>query len=498
MSFEMSYAGIPFVVDNEISRHLQRDGMSDRRELRDADAKDDVLQHLVRGCQALEDTRIITPYPTARGPSYIAQPYHHIARPKLKPGMFYYPTGASRWAEYHGLVTSAQLAGMKAAAFPGGIPTRNWFKMAQGGNVIQTPMIFLSARPVASFAGNPGLFLVTLVDERYFFQYAPMPVPNINPDTTWESLMTDCSGALQISLQLDTISTNYPEPEIDSDLNLQYENAAILLDACAYNTGTTIVRRFDGTYKAMLHANSIAQSQANKADITAWLAGGNAFDATTVNAILPGAVTVAYPAFRTDEFAYVRANSAMIPQPRTTGDYYSYTVQLDELGLGLQGIGGYTKTFINTCKAVFAGEDLPVNLDILEALSFQIALDYYASTSSGFDQTVPGVFEWIPEGLHDILAYWQGDRVYTRIQGKPYNFGVEYLQHRAPVGMIPDKPPEVCTKVITDVSCVDGFLYTAYQYFKIPITTGAYLTDLPCSSMSSSSSFTIPDIFSEE
>ncbi len=117
-----------------------------------------------------------------------------------------------------------------------------------GPFTVSSLMYMLPPRPLADHGGGfDGLYLVTLVDERYWFQYSSVTL-HLNSSTSWDNLIVACANALGIFIYYTPIESTYSQPEPDSPLWVNEENPAVLLDAIAANLGRVVVRALDGTY----------------------------------------------------------------------------------------------------------------------------------------------------------------------------------------------------------------------------------------------------------
>lgn len=427
MAYELSYAEVPFALD-----------------------RPEVLELIERRIP-LEDLRETLPRPhwpgrTLAGLALPSWP----ERPRLRIGDFFYPSGASRWAEFHGLASTTQLAAMKAIALPeGGPPIAAAFilkadpsdgdALASGG--IETELWMLPPRPLAIY--DPlleGLWLVTLVDERYYGQFrAATTRPADDDGVTWTDLLEDLATALDIDLDHSAINAAYGFPPEDSPFWAGNESAALLLDAAAWNVGRLVVRNLDGTYSLQTPVEAEAAAATNRA-LAIPIAGGDALAADpgeeqsrATPAVLPATVTVTFPKFVTnggwvdgrDERDWIRKGFGY-------GDVYSKEITLADAGYDYAGHPG-TWPIRDTARAYYdlIDDDDPTNQADLDALALQLATDFYdAQSLTGLDEVYPGIRAWEPEGLHDLLWVYRGNWACTRVARKPWNFGVMEMQHR--------------------------------------------------------------------
>lgn len=214
----------------------------------------------------------------------------------VKPGLFVWPQGAARWAYGYYLCSTFgidQIRNLAYGANDGKQMNALTLKMStpellSGGEQFQTQVYLLRAIPLFAIqpavfdSQNPptfvnGLYLIVVVDARYFWQFKSTPLITITSSTVWTDLLNQTATALGISLNIDSIDSRYLHPS--KMLGLSFENAAIYMDALCSNIGHRFVRKLDGSCSTQTF--STAQSQ-RKADINAFplrtiRAGGEIF-----------------------------------------------------------------------------------------------------------------------------------------------------------------------------------------------------------------------------
>lgn len=441
------------------------------------------------------------------GLGFPAQPEH----PGLVLGRYFYPTGASRWSEYRGLVTATQLAAIKSAVWavsteavpapfilradPDGAPVAD--APAAGG--IATDLYLASARPLTIYAGTgyENLYLVTLVDERYYWQFYSPGVLQLDGAATWNGLINACATALGITLDYDPIdpgTSPYARPAYDSALYCHYEQAGKYLDALAWNVGCVVVRNLDGTYRLQSAADGYVAAVANRtADYN--LAGGEMIaDALSVvpvshaQAVLPASVTVTFPKFVIDG-DYVDGRDTRVFNRVSYGEVYGITKTLADCGAPYDGYTGHpgTKYLHDTARAYLltAADVTPQNAAALDALALRLATDYYDGQFTGFDETYQGVRAWAPEAVHDILWSVRQDWAVTRVQRKPWNFGPSEFQHEADGGFGPGAAMalSVVTNACPAFSVIGGDRYQVgetVEYRPLTLPRGSVIGDPYC------------------
>lgn len=442
--------------------------------------------------------------------------------PSIRIGDYYYPTGMRRWSVFRGLATSSQVKEMmrqcsfnfnqgytisaSGAIASGAVAyTSGQFQNYVSGSVpfsgtmntnpslpssgqglvgglfvmdnkpdgastaggafrITTPMFLLPPRPIAEGAGlgMDGLYLVTLVDERYFMQTSPALL-QVKQGMTWEFLLDQLAISLGIQLNtLSAIESVYTLPELDSQLWTNFESATFLLDSVAYNVGRTIARNFDGTYTMYTPSESNQIARSNRRISTSSplvrTAGGDMFQSGTNlpvgdiragrNTIVPNKVHVTFPKYIIGNDPVPHFADPRYQSPRRSvwyedsyGSVYKVVVPIESGGIAVSGIAGTGDMYLHdTAKALLSGEAAinsgePLNNSGLVALSVRLASDYYnAQALNGLDEVYPGILSWTPEGLNDVL-YTFSERArgaYTRVMRKAWTDTVEEFQHATP------------------------------------------------------------------
>src|SRR3990167_5876396 len=282
MDYELSYGGTPFLGD--LSRVYRAKGYEEARKHEPLADLMDELERLIPS-RYLQD---LAPSPPASkntiGLAAPARPPQDPRAERVKVGDWYYPTTASRFSVFRGLATSSMVKTMLATtggtgtatfimkAVPVGATTTNTYSLS-------TSMYMLPPRPLGEADKKfDGLFLVTLVDERFYFGGSPI---TLRPDTssTWTGLINQCATNLGITITITSaISSVYGQPEPNSPLWCNFENAALLLDALATNVGRVVIRNLNGTYTLNTHLESRNQVVTNRGTNVLRVAGGDLFN----------------------------------------------------------------------------------------------------------------------------------------------------------------------------------------------------------------------------
>jgi hypothetical protein len=420
-AFELSFNGIPFFADDAKAYRMPSKVSDYIGQERSPVQQQQPLENLVEELDRLLPFRYLDDYYEVA--SFPGRNLAGIARqtvdeyklnPEIKIGEFFYPNGASRWSVFRGLMTSSQVRALiRTTQLPmtSGSYSTSGQRADSLGNVpgifhikalplifapntpqdalgaapysIITNMYMLPPRPLAEHGGNfDGLYLITLVDERFWWQFSPVSLmapqfPHDAFDTllarltigesSWQQILFSLAEALGIFLLLDPIDPAYVVPERDSPFWCNYENAAQLLDAVAANVGAVFVRKFNGTYILRSTTQSISTVQTNLAElggiVTSGLqrlrtAGGDLFspsgsalpvgDLTTArNFAIPASVTVTFPSYVYNDAPVPHFYNKRTMPPDATlwhqesfGGVWPLTVGIKSGGPYVSGLGG--------------------------------------------------------------------------------------------------------------------------------------------------------------
>lgn len=396
-------------------------------------------------------------------PTYPQQP-----RPRIN--TLYWPTGATRWSQGLFLIDGYNLAAIldtmtTSGGLAANIPQPFIMTTPESGDEgVDALMYLLPPRPVSppNVDENSRLWILPLVDERYFWQ--SIPVPDIDV-SSWDGVFEAIATALNVELYVDDISPAYGIPD-PVEWARKWENAAMLLDAAA----TTIGKRFVADWSAIgafdettaYQVLSYESSETNYADNLTLqgdegigIVAGGFFSLFAKASVTPGQVLVT---FRNDQQTTI-ANTIEINGPTGPCD------------------PSQTKVFHTTIT-----DNYRVVAESSQALADQIADDCYGWLSLRYDFDLAGIVGWHSTGFDDFVLWEYGvkkgrKKVYqaqTRVQSLPYNFGYSLV----PVQPLPTSSsssssssgsgsgstssttstsqPCGCVQAVTGVLCVGG------------------------------------------
>lgn len=194
-----------------------------------------------------------------------------INRP-VRTGSLLWPWGASRFARAHFVVTGDMLNSIRSIVFLNGTQIAAPFVFADGNSSITANLWMLPAIPLLTSVTKASLYLLTLVDDRYWWWGTPVDLTIDDGVTTWSDLYSDLSTALGTTISVDSIASAYGTPT--TEYTTSSLPAPPILDAIAFSVGQRIVRGLDGVVSAQNFATSKAILTSNQTAMFVPFAGG--------------------------------------------------------------------------------------------------------------------------------------------------------------------------------------------------------------------------------
>lgn len=350
---------------------------------------------------------------------------NYAAAPPPRINSLYWPTGATRWARGYFLCTGKNKNKITAQAHSAG--GNSPLVLKWGDQDIRTPltasMWLLPPRPISRVAApydslDEQLWLLPLVDSRYWWQNRPTADLEISSSTTWADLFSTLGTALGVTVSLPTaVAASYLSPDT-YEFTRRFESAALMLDAAALSVGKRIVRRRDGTVRAESNADAQAVITANAALPAALMAGGYYHLEAGYR---PEKVTTTFRKWR-----YYRVLQK--------GQVYTVD-KTPEIDTALAT--STTKVVHSTMFADYSSDTSPpANTSDLDALAQVISDDFYGWMRSRYDLTLAGAQPWELNGFDDSVVWDFGRQVVggsadgvrlgqTRVQSVAPDFGFD-------------------------------------------------------------------------
>lgn len=307
------------------------------------------------------------PYPQRRDP------------PRL--GILHWPCQhASRWATFFHLVGGEQLSRIRTQLGSSNGPI-SLTVSDDAGRSVTAGMYLLPPRAVGQ-TGVDEIYLLELVDERYYWwmagdQHAPSPTA-----TTWTTHISDLFALLGLGPFIDTIPASYDPPDI-SRWQVGYEPIPVLIDAACKTVGCRVVRTPAGAVKVVRFATAKTALDANVL----------AYDRDRVigGRVAPADIGKAVPA----SVAVIFSNDSVTAALRTL--------------VGIGGIGGFNGV---AGRTGLVRADLPSSASASARSNWadEAALDFYRWQQCDWEADYRWAVPWTPTGAEDSVEW---ESIYT-------------------------------------------------------------------------------------
>jgi hypothetical protein len=359
-------------------------------------------------------------YPSVKMPTLNYPP-----PPDLQISQLYWPTGAARWSVGQFLASESAVRALRNYVYlpnRGSHLARSLRVSYSGTTVVDTKMHMLEARPLSGVLGD-RLFLITLVDERYFWQSIGLGAvpsgrpPSGPPDpivlsragtwTTWDELIASVFSQLGVTTYtVDAYDSAYLSPD-PTEFTRYFDSASQVLDGIALSLGMRVIRNFDGTVRLMNRVNSTTR---------------RIFSLRQPFILIAGDTWPAPPATERLLVAFPRVIQGHhdcsgwyhwvdVANSQISGDYQAIDETCDTWAeatspADASGVSGLSETIYTSCHAEFDenDDDCPANNAAVQALAKRIATDFYAYQSvTQLDITFAGVQPWALNGYDDYI-----------------------------------------------------------------------------------------------
>lgn len=371
---------------------------------------------------------------------------NYAAPPAPRLNTLYWPTGATRWARGYFLATEEQKNKITAQAHAelANAPLSLRWGDSSDRPVMSASMYLLPPRAIsrdkAKHSSSESLWLLPLVDARYWWQFRNVDDLEVDDTTTWATLFSDLSTALDVTVSLPTAAdAAYKEPDT-YEFTRRFENAAIMLDAAALSIGKRIVRRLDGTVRAESFDDADTVMTENKKLDHRTRAGNYCDDEQGYK---PAKVLVTFRKWRYYRLLQRGQVYTVDKDPSDTNAIVTGTKKIVH------------STFMADCST---DDDSPSNTSDLDALAEKIAADYYGWFGKRHDLTFAGAMPWVPCGYDDSVMWEWGSQggaatgrlAQTRVQSMPVDFGFDIQLSQDKAKTLLESP--VLGKVDTSIS----------------------------------------------
>lgn len=320
----------------------------------------------------------------------------------IRLGRLKWPTGASRWAKAFYVVSTEQLNDIRAVVYGNTTPEAPYYQSAplvigDGIRSISAQMFMLTPRPLVGNTlpesdANPdpqGLWLLPLVDQRYFWWKFRTGNLQIISNDTWATLLARIAALVDVSLAVDKYSNYYVGPG-PINLNLVETLVPPLLDTVSQAIGQRIVVGLDGIVSSQGWASAADVADSNllaisESETPPVQIGGGPLQITTVvgedidtPTIFPSTISVDFMS--------------------SGGAVTSYPIAVNQLsGFADMQTSGGNLTLFHPYQTVQSQQ--------ASYLASQFAYDYCNWLLSDQEYVYGGIAEWDIEGYEDCIEW---------------------------------------------------------------------------------------------
>jgi hypothetical protein len=431
-----------------------------------------------------------------RGPTQLP-----LFGPSVEIGVLRWPMwGASRFAVGHFLCGEESAQTIRRVAYSTGSSRGSWaaakLVMDDGRGGIEPDLYCLPLRPLEQVAtGVPGLYLLTLVDERYLWWWRTSSALSIVEDsTTWADCYVQIRDALGISADLfeadDPAGEYFSGPPVS--LAVKEGPLPAILDATAASLQQRVVYHYDGYVHVMnasesltVHRRNIAREGASSQSASEGFPNGRL---AGNHFLVPGDWPAALP--RSVKLVSVKTvdGSTQESEDAITRGVHTVEVTLASTSVGasyapsVTGFSG-SKVFYTSAVANYADSESesPVNDSEMSGLAARLAEDWYTWQLGRAEAAYEGCVGWAPEGHVDEAHFeYTYGRVATRITRGPWKDHLEDLHHWSSFSVDDTLSALVVTNVCPEFTEIeDGGLPPDGDYVDVVVTDDGETWTIP-------------------
>ncbi len=197
--------------------------------------------------------------------------------PQLRLNTLRWPHDASRFATGFFVASGDQLKSIRKVVYKYGSVEAAPLTFSDAGTTVTTDMWMLPPIPLSQANPQAEMYLIPLVDERYWWWGISVDLVVLEGSTLWTDLYDAIAVYLDIDIDVDPVNSAYGVPVA------QYQTGArplpLVFDAIAFSVGQRVVRYLDGSVAAQNPATSDAIITANLIGAAPYAGGEYNFDA---------------------------------------------------------------------------------------------------------------------------------------------------------------------------------------------------------------------------
>ena len=215
-------------------------------------------------------------------------PYPDQMQRPIKLGSLWWPQGASRWATGFYIATESQLNLIRPLVYSAASYNAKALVLSDDTTTLTANMWMLPPRPLFQNPPDSGsflkwvvpktltdgdaLYLLPLVDDRYFWWQRVSTISIMDSSMTWATLFSTIATNLGITITTDAINSAYltvPAKFADYQMYLP-----LILDLACFTIGQRFLRHLDGTTLTQNAGTALTAVQTGLTNNQNRLAGG--------------------------------------------------------------------------------------------------------------------------------------------------------------------------------------------------------------------------------
>lgn len=320
-------------------------------------------------------------------PGYEMDRFHHLPippKPSKEPAplnTLVWPSGASRWATFHSLVGGTQATAIENAVDVfSPTPADLVISDPDNGETVTTSMFLVGFRPVFVQESAQQLWLITLVDERYWWWMNDLSF-SFTAGDAWDTLLYNLAAATNTggAITVGSVSTAYGTPS-PARWGIAGRPIPLLIDAAAKTVGMRFIRNLDGSVRYIGYANSESLEQNRFTQNQSELVMGGRLNVLEITGNIPASVITSFWGDNQLRLTTTLASLALSPYGAITGVANTY---------------GWIAADMNA--------DAPGGDQALYAA--QAAQDFYLWRLSTTDATFRGIRNFDPTGQENRIEW---------------------------------------------------------------------------------------------
>ena len=329
----------------------------------------------------------------------------------MRLGVLQWPQGARKFAVGLYLCTDSQLASIKAQVYGvaggeyniGQLVLDDETQLPHHG--VSVDLWLLPTYPILQIPGQGQMYLLILVDERYFWWGETISVNgNASYTTVWDAL----GAQLGVTLDVDTIATAFRQ--VGNAHTSTFEYPGPVLDSLAYGAGQRVVVDLDNSIHVYNPATATAiLASDNTLGFSPLMGGVLALGSSTTNEMagfIPTEVGVTFPNLDAGGQQSTLGGSYLtVSFPISNSTITSLTSGAFQNTIGNGNTKLWKSTGLTNFNETYWTASLYATTPLLEAYVVNFASQWLLWQLGPTEVTLAGICDWVPTGYEDRIEW---------------------------------------------------------------------------------------------